>query len=265
MSSKILINDVYEMDAFEFLNALEDESIDLAIVDPPYNMNKGDWDTFGSESEFFRFTFRWIDMLLPKIKKTGSIYLFNNPYNAAIILGYFRENTRFYYRNWITWYKKDGFSATKKRFINNQETILYYTKSNVGYTFNSDAVRLPYLSEGRIEAAKKKGILKNGKRWFPNEKGRLCPDVWEISSQRHSNKVNGRITKQDHPTPKPEDLIERIVLASSNPGDLVLDLFSGTGTTSYIAKRHGRNFIGCENNHEYVLVSKQRIGEVAND
>jgi len=129
------------------------------------------------------------------------------------------------------------------------------------YTFNYENIRIPYNSSKRIILAKEKGILKNGKRWYPNENGKLCTDVWEFSSQRHKNKINGRTQKQIHPTPKPEDMIERMILASSNENDLVLDLFSGTGTTSYVAKKNNRNFIGCEKDSKYINYINRRLNE----
>ena len=242
-------NQIEFKDVFDYLLGLENESVDLIVADPPYNQSIDDWDTFSSEKDYFDFTFKWIDMAIDKLKKTGSLYLFNNPYNSAFILSYL-VSKGLAFKNWIVWYKKDGFSPSKNKFVNNQEIILFFTKSN-DYKFNADAVRTPYLSTDRIKAATEKGILKNGKRWFPNENGKLCPDVWEFSSQRHNTKVNGKTTKSLHPTPKPEALIERIIKASSNEGDLVLDLFSGSGTTAYIAKKFNRQFIGCENNEQF--------------
>ena len=233
-----------------FLPELDDSSIDLAVVDPPYNLNKGSWDKFTDSTTYFDFTFRWLDLLIPKLSPNASVYLFNTAFNSAMILSYLTDsNLKF--RNWITWYKKDGFSYTKRKYVNAQETILFYTKTNA-YTFNCDAVRQPYLSTERIAHAAKKGILKNGKRWFPNADGKLCNDVWEITSQRHKEKDNGRVHALSHPTVKPYEMIERIVKASSNEGDLVLDLFSGSGTTSIVSKNLSRNFIGCENNEEYI-------------
>lgn len=91
--------------------------------------------------------------------------------------------------------------------------------------------------------------------------GKLCTDVWEISSDRHQNKVEGRIKKNIHPSPKPEDMIERMIRASSKEGDLVLDLFSGTGTTSTVAKRLKRDFIGCELNELYYKNAVLRINK----
>jgi len=243
-------NKVYHADVIDFLKKLDNESIDLAIVDPPYNLSKGEWDKFKSETEYFKFTEKWLDMLIPKLKKNASLYLFNTAYNSAIILQYLR-NSDINFKNWITWYKKDGFSATKKKYVNAQETILFYTKSSK-YTFNYDDIRQPYDSQERMAHAAKKGILKNGKRWFPNENGKLCNDVWEITSQRHKEKKNGKVQVLVHPTIKPYEMIERIIKASSNPADMILDLFSGSGMTSVVAKKLERNFIGCEKDDNYI-------------
>lgn len=244
------VNKIYNADVEEFLNSLHNETIDLAIADPPYNLGKAEWDKFSSEDMYIEFMMKWLDLIIPKLKKTASLYIFNTAYNAAIILNYLRDHP-IIFRNWITWYKKDGLSSTKKRYVNTQETILFYTLSKQ-YTFNSDDIRQPYTSEKRIEHAIKKGILKNGKRWFPNPKGKLCNDVWEITSQRHREKVNGKVQKLVHPTTKPYEMIARMIKASSNENDLVLDLFSGSGMTSIVARDLNRRFIGCENNQTYL-------------
>lgn len=253
------LNKIYCADVFDFLERLEPESVDLAIVDPPYNLNQGEWDRFADVEEFMAFTGSYLDGVLAALKPTGSLYLFNTAFNAALILGALRERGMVY-RNWITWYKKDGFSACRRRFCNNQETILFFTKSEKSYTFHCDAVRVPYLSDERIRAAQTRGILKNGKRWYPNPNGKLCTDVWEFPSVRLTNKRDGRTVKQKHPTPKPEGMIERMLLASSDEGDVVLDLFSGTGTTAYCAKKLGRRFVGCENNPDYCALIEERLG-----
>jgi len=251
------IDEITLCDVFKYLKKIDDNSIDLAIIDPPYNLNQGDWDSFKSEKEFLDFTFKYLDLVFPKLKSNASLYIFNTAFNSAFILNYL--NNHMFYKNWIVWYKKDGFSASRKKFTNSQETILFFTKSENDYVFNCDDVREPYLSSERIEAAKTKGILKNGKRWFPNPQGKLCPDVWEFTSVRLTNKKNGKTVKQGHPTPKPLPMIERIIKASSNEGDLVLDLFSGTGTTAFACKKLKRHFVGCENNPEYVRLIKERL------
>lgn len=250
-------NQIYLSDCFSFLSKLEDETVDLAVIDPPYFMNKADWDTFKSHKHFLDFTHAWMEALLPKLKQTGSLYIFNNPYNSAFILMHALD-MGLKYRNWITWDKRDGFSSTKKKYLNGQETILFFTVSE-RYTFNADDIRIPYESRERIKHAKKKGILKNGKRWFPNPKGRMVGEVWHIASERHTSKVKGKTPKLSHLTPKPLTMIERMVKASSKPGDLVLDCFMGSGTTALAAIKNDRNYIGCDSNKEYVNYSRERL------
>ena len=252
------VDELYCMDVFSFLEKLDDASIDLAIVDPPYNLSKDFWDKFKNKENFLNFTYRYLDILIKKIKPNGSLYIFNTAENSAYIITYLTNNGLFF-KNSIIWYKKDGFNYSKTKYINNQETIVFFTKSKSNYIFNYDDIRVPYKSESRINAAKTKGIIKNGKRWYPNEKGKLCTDVWEFPSVRLKNKDKGITKKQFHPTPKPIDMIKRMIVASSNDGSLVLDLFSGTGTTSLVAKKLKRHYIGCDFNFEYVEFAKERI------
>lgn len=254
----MVIDKIELADVFDYLETLDDESIDLAIIDPPYNLNKGDWDIFESQKVFLDFTRRYLKLVYKKLKDTGSLYIFNTALNSAFILAILQNELKMIYQNWIVWYKKDGFSVSKSKFVNNQETILFFTKTKK-YTFNYDDVREPYASTDRIAAAVKKGILKNGKRWYPNPKGRLCTDVWTFASVRHTNKIKGKVVKQGHPTPKPELMIERMIKASSNENDIVLDLFSGTGTTAYVAKKLNRHYVGCENNAEYYEIIEERL------
>jgi site-specific DNA-methyltransferase (adenine-specific) len=257
MKKKLEKNKIYTMDCFDFISKLDDESVDLLVVDPPYNMKKGEWDTFKSEKDFFDFTFSWLEKVIPKIKKNGSLYIFNTPYNSAFILNFLVEK-KLNFQNWITWDKRDGMGGAKGKYSNGQETILFFTKGKK-HTFNYNDIRVPYESSERIEHAVTKGILKNGKRWFPNPDGRLCGEVWHITSERHKNKVNGKVQKLGHATPKPLDMIERIIKASSNEGDLVIDFFVGTGTTALAAKKLKRNFICADMDKEYVLLSRKKL------
>ena len=253
-------NVIYNMDCFDFLCKIKNNSIDLAVIDPPYNMKKADWDTFGTHDDFINFTKKWIDALIPKLKKDASLYIFNTPFNCAFILHHLIKRKMFF-QNWITWDKRGGLGASTRKYANGQESILFFTKSE-NHTFNSDDIRVPYESTDRIAAAAKKGIIKNGKRWFPNPGGRLCGEVWHIVSERHKNKVNGKVQKQAHLTPKPAELIERIIRASSNVGDLVLDCFVGSGTTALVAKKSGRNFICSDISAQYVKLANKKLREL---
>lgn len=233
------------MDAMDFLRTkVEVDSIDLAVIDPPYNVGIAEWDRFSNREDFLRFTFEWLELLLPKLKKTGSLYVFNTPFNAAYIMQFLVEKGMLF-QNWIVWDKRDGLSAPKRKYANGQETILFFTKGKQ-HIFNYDNIRIPYESQERMRHACIKGILKNGKRWYPNPKGKLCTEIWRFSSERHKQKINGKTPKMPHVTPKPLDMIMRIIEASSNKKDLVLDCFMGSGTTAVACQKLNRNFIGCE-------------------
>lgn len=257
MSNKIIANRIYHMECLKFLNRVQDGIVDLALIDPPYNMKKAQWDTFKSEADFFTFTFSWIDALIPKLKDNGSIYVFNTPYNSSFILQHLVQRG-LNFQSWITWDKRDGIGGAKRRFNGGQETIIFFTKGK-NHTFNYNDVRIPYESTERIRHAKSKGILKNGKRWFPNPIGKLCGEVWHITSERHKVKVNGKIQKMGHATPKPRELVERIIRASSNENDMVLDCFAGTGTTAVVARKLNRNFLCCDSNKDYVKQARCRV------
>lgn len=250
-------NKIYNLDCFDFLKQIDNESVALAVIDPPYNMKKADWDSFTSHEDFLDFTYKWIDALLPKLKNNGSLYIFNTPFNSAFILQYLMSKGM-NFQNWITWDKRDGLGASKRKYSNGQETILFFTKSD-NHIFNYNDIRVPYESTDRILHASEKGILKNGKRWFPNPKGRFCGEVWHITSERHKRKVNGKVQKMGHLTPKPLDLIERIIKASSKKGDLVLDCFVGSGTTAVASKKLGRNFVCSDIDKDYVKLSEKNL------
>lgn len=257
------INQIYHMDCFTFLQQVPNHSVDLAVIDPPYNMQKANWDSFQTHQDFLDFTFQWLDQVIEKLNKNGSLYVFNTPFNCAYICQYL-VSKGLIFQNWITWDKRDGMGAAKRRYAHGQESILFFTQSNQ-HVFNYDDIRQPYDSAERIKHAAEKGIIKNGKRWFPNPNGKLCGEVWHFSSQRHKEKINGKTQKLKHITPKPHDLIERIIRASSNPNDLVLDCFMGSGTTAIVAKKLGRNFIGCEQNAEYVAFANEQLQFITGD
>lgn len=252
------LNKIILADCFDFIKDTDNCVVDLAIIDPPYFLKKANWDTFDDNETFFAFTFEWIDALIPKLKDGSSIYIFNTPYNSAFILSHLVTRGLFF-QNWLTWDKRDGFSYTKRKFIPNQETILFFSKGQPK-TFNADEVRVEYDSIERIAHARRKGILKkDGLRWFPNEKGKLCGDVWHIASERHKNKVNGRTTFMGHATPKPLEMIERIVKASSEKGDVVFDCFVGSGTTAIACKKLNRNFLCADNCKDFVELANRRL------
>lgn len=229
-------------------------TVDLAICDPPYGIGIADWDKFKSHDAFLEFSRNWIRMLPRVLKPDASIYLFNTARNCAYLLPIL-EGEGFHLLNWIIWDKRDGQGRSNKRYSKAQESILFMARSD-RWTFNADDVRVPYT-----EDRSKSGVWhpKTGKRWFPNPGGALCTDVWHITSTKNSERVKGKSVKQDHPTQKPLEMALRMIRASSNPGDLVLDPFAGTGIFAEVCHRLGRNYKGFEINAEYVRLARRRL------
>lgn len=245
-------------DVFEGLKGVKDNSVDLLIVDPPYNLFK----IFGKESfkklsanEYEIYTKRWIDAVKPKLKSTASIYVCCDWESSLVIGKLVAEN--FILRNRITWEREKGRGA-KKNWKNSMEDIFFATVSEE-YTFNLDAVK----QRKRVLAPyKENGVPKD---WTETEDGKFrdtCPsNFWDDISVPYWSMPENTA----HPTQKPEKLIAKLILASSNANDTVLDPFAGSGTTAVTAKKLGRNFIGIEKNPTYCAWTEYRLENAEND
>ncbi|MDH3492334.1 MAG: site-specific DNA-methyltransferase [Acidobacteriota bacterium] len=245
-------------DSTETLGKLAPGSIDLVISDPPYNITKA----FGKNSfkrtsleKYESLLESWLAPLLPLLKSTASVYLCGDWRSSAAIqrVGIRHLNLR----NRITWEREKG-RGSKTNWKNASEDIWFFTVSDK-YTFNEDAVRLkkrviaPYTENG------------NPKDWRPEKHGnfRLTSpsNLWTDISVPFWSMPENTI----HPTQKPEKLVAKLILASSNPGDLVLDPFAGSGTTPVVASKLDRGFIGIESDEEYCLIAQKRLGMVSQD
>ena len=239
-------------DSFDVFPFLPKGSIDLIIADPPYNLTKVyNSSTFAKRkaSEYEEYTRRWISAVYPLLKPNGSIYVCCD-WESSLIIGrvlmeYFKV------RNRITWQREKGRGA-KANWKNGMEDIWFATKSDE-YTFNLEAVKIrrkviaPYRVNGKP------------KDWVETDAGNYrdtCPsNFWDdITIPFWSMPENTA-----HPTQKPEKLIAKIMLASSNSGDIVFDPFLGSGTTSVVAKKLGRHYIGIEIDRQYCLWAEQRL------
>ena len=248
------INKIYNEDVFTFLNNSSNEIFDLIIIDPPYNILDQKWDSFDNDKVYFDFIKKIIDLSFMKLKKNGSLYIFNTARNSAYTLS-MAEKRGLKFRNWITWDKNISFYFPKKKYVDIHETILFFTKGNKN-TFNYDEIRTPH-SKLSLENNENK-IWDNFE--FYNNKGKLSTDIWRHNSLGYDLKINNK--KMIHPSEKPIKIIEKIIKASSNENDLVLDLFSGTGTTSIAAKKLKRNFVGVEINKKYIDIAKRRLSSI---
>lgn len=253
LSHNLLINKTIHGDLLRILPLLPDQFADLIIIDPPYNLTKdfhGTKFSARSESDYDAFLASWFPEVCKKLKDNGSLYICGDwKCTAALQRAVEKELTIL---NRITWQREKGRGA-KANWKNSMEDIWFAVKDPDNYYFNVDAV----MMKRRVLAPYKE----NGtpKDWESTSEGnfRLThpSNFWDdISVPFWSMPEN-----TDHPTQKPEKLIAKLILASSQPGDIVFDPFLGSGTTSVVAKKLGRHYCGVEINEQYCLWAEKRL------
>lgn len=243
---------IYWGDAIKVLSdAIPDASIDLIFADPPYNIGKdfnGRKDKWASDDEYRNWCYYWFDLCVKKLKPAGSLYLMAATQNMPHFDIYLGKKLHILSR--IVWFYDSSGVQAKRHYGSLYEPVLFCVNDNREYTFNADAI----LVEAKTGAERK---LIDYRKPIPSvyNTKKIPGNVWEIPRVRY------RMDEyENHPTQKPIALLERIVLASSKPGDLVLDPFSGTFTTSFVAKKWGRRSIGIEIEEEYVKIGLRRLG-----
>lgn len=230
---------------------VDDRSVSLLFADPPYNIGKrfgGSNDKWPSTGAYVEWCEAWIDVCLRKMAPSGSLYLMASTQAMPYLDIFLRDRVSILSR--IVWcYDSSGIQA--RRFFGSlYEPILFGVMDERSYTFNADAI----LVEARTGAARRLIDYRGGEpKQYSTTK--VPGNVWTFPRVRY------RMAEyEEHPTQKPEALLERIILASSNPGDLVLDPFAGSFTTGAVAQRLGRRFIGIERVEEYVGIGLRRLG-----
>jgi site-specific DNA-methyltransferase (adenine-specific) len=231
---------------------LPDRSFDLILADPPYGLGKdyGNDSDMRSGEDFLAWTRGWLDLAIPKLKPRGTLYIFCTWQYAPEIFSYLK--TRLTMINEIVWDRRvPSMGGTTRRFTSVHDNIGLFAVSK-DYYFDLDPVRIPYYAA--TKKARSRRIFE-GSKWL--EIGYNPKDIWSISRlhRQHAERV-------DHPTQKPLEIIERMVLASCPPGGTVLDPFMGSGTTAVACAKHGRCFVGYEINADYHAVARQRIAEI---
>lgn len=230
------VNEIIQGDCVEVMRTLPDESVDLIFADPPYNLGKdfgNGIDKFKTQ-EYLEFTTCWLDECVRLLKPNGSIYACMGVRFIAHL--YLLMEKRLLFNGWITWHYTQGMGRMKG-FSPRHDDILYFVKGQE-YTFNLDAVRIP-----------QKYYRKRN-----NMTGANPGDVWTFSHVHYCSRE-----RLPHPTQKPEALLARIISASSNEGDTVLDPFVGSGTTCKVADNLERRWLGIEINPEFVELARQRM------
>ena len=238
-------------DALDVLPTLPDLSMDLIFADPPYNIGKkyvGFTDKWPSDEAYLEWCEQWLGLCIRKLKPQGSMYVMASTQSIPMIDLYLRERMHILSR--IVWrYDSSGVQA-RKYFGSLYEPILHCANDPKRYTFNADQIMVEAKTGARrklIDYRKVVPTVYNSKK--------VPGNVWYFPRVRYRMEEY-----EEHPSQKPEALLERIILASSNEGDTVLDPFAGTFTTCAVAKRLGRKTIGIEQEEDYVKIGLRRVG-----
>lgn len=242
---------IHHGDAIEILKSqIKDASIDLIFVDPPYNIGKkfsNFKDRWPSDTEYADWAYKWIDECIRVLKPTGTMYLMTSTQAMPYFDLYVKERLSILGR--IIWsYDSSGVQA-RKYYGSMYEPILYCVKNPKAYTFNADDI----LVEAKT-GSKRKLIDYRGKEPKPYNTKKIPGNVWDFPRVRY------RMDEyENHPSQKPQALLNRIIQASSNEGDTVLDPFSGTFTTATVAKILGRKTVSIESQDEYLKIGLRRV------
>ncbi|MBI1211997.1 MAG: site-specific DNA-methyltransferase [Alphaproteobacteria bacterium] len=246
---------IIEGDCIASLNALPANSVDVIFADPPYNLQlEGEltrpdqsrvdavddaWDQFSSFAEYDRFTRAWLTAARRVLKDSGTLWVIGS-YHNIFRVGTMLQDLKFWMLNDIVWRKSNPMPNFRgRRFTNAHETMIWCAKSREqkGYTFNYEAMKAL------------------------NDDVQMRSD-WVIPICNGNERLKDGKGAKAHPTQKPEALLHRVLMASTKPGDVILDPFFGTGTTGAVAKKLGRRFIGLERDKGYIKVARERIARI---
>jgi DNA modification methylase len=263
MNSKLPINEILLQDSIEYLPTLPSKSVDLIFADPPYNLQlrkelwrpnltkvdavDNEWDQFeGNDThEIFAsydaFTYAWLRVARHVMKDNATIWV-SGTYHNIFRVGAIMQDLGFWVLNTVTWFKPNAmpnFNGT--RLKNDVESVIWAKKSEKsGYTFHHHMM----------------------KQFNDFADGKQLGSVWKINATGGSERLKDDDGNKLHPTQKPEELLKRIIIASSNPGDIVLDPFVGSGTTAAVAKLLHRRWIGIETDPIYVEAARTRLADI---
>ena len=247
---------LYLGDSTKILESLPENSIDMIFADPPYNLSnggmsihagrrvkvdKGDWDKSKGFKDDYDFHYRWLEACKRVLKPSGTLWV-SGTYHSIYQCGHALQALNYHILNDISWFKPNAAPNLSCRFFTaSHETIIWVRKDKKAkHTFNYKLIKTGDWSEDKM---KKPGLQMRS--------------VWSIGTPKPAEKKFGK-----HPTQKPLDLLKRIVLASTNKGDVILDPFTGSSTTGIASVLNGRKFIGIDMDKGYLELSKKRFSDL---
>jgi DNA modification methylase len=247
-------NYIHHGDTVEFMRTLPNECANLIIADPPYNIDKdfGVGTFFANHNTWLAWSRSWLGEAQRLLHATGNIFVYAIHHNACYLQCLLYE-LGLVYRRQIIWFYENGWSKYKNGPACHYEPLLWFAKSPRS-TYHT--IREPYKSSERL----KHKITKNGKIWTPNPEGRQAGDVWHIPTLAGRRFAKERV---EHPTQKPLGVMRWVVENYTDPDDLVLDCYLGSGTTGVAAVQLGRRFLGIEIDPAYFKIAHKRILDAA--
>ena len=247
---------LYQGDSIQFLSQLPENSVDMVFADPPYNLsnggftvhagrmvsvNKGDWDKSKGFADDYNFHYRWLEACHRVLKPEGTLWV-SGTYHSIYQCGHALQSIGYHILNDISWFKPNASPNLSCRFFTaSHETLIWARKEKEAkHKFNYD-------------------LMKEGEwgRDFLKKPGLQMRSVWAIGTPKTEEKIHGK-----HPTQKPLELLRRVVLSSTNKGDIVLDPFTGSSTTGLAAVVHDRKFIGIDLESRYLDLSVKRLNSL---
>lgn len=247
---------LYHSDLFEILSQLPDGSVDMVFADPPYNLsndgfsihagkmvsvNKGDWDKSQGFEKDYEFHRAWLEACRRVLKPHGTLWV-SGTYHSIYQCGHAIQSLGYHILNDIAWHKPNAApNLSCRMFTASHETLLWVRKEKkASHTYNYEDMKHGHWPDDYMKS-----------------KDKQMRSVWAINTPKPWEKKYGK-----HPTQKPLELLERIVLASTKEGDIILDPFTGSSTTGLAAVKHGRKFIGIDKELEYLELSKKRFSDI---
>ena len=247
---------LYKGDCMELLSKMKPKSVDMVFADPPYNLsndgfsvhagkrvsvNKGSWDKSKGVDSDFEFHLKWIEACKRVLKDNGTIWI-SGTYHSIYQCGFSLQKLGFHMLNDVSWYKPNAApNLACRMFAASHETLLWARKTKAAkHYFDYKSMKLGSFPKDKMKA-----------------EGKQMRSVWSISTPPKGEKIHGK-----HPTQKPLELLERIILASTEKGNVVLDPFAGSSTTGVATYKLGRHFIGFDKDGEYLKLSKKRIKDL---
>lgn len=249
IDKKNLFNVIHQGDAIEILRQYPDESVDLVFADPPYNLDKNYtiYDDEQADHKYVEWCNTWLAEYVRILKPTGSLFVLNLPRWALYHANFL--NQHLYFQNWIVW---DALSEPRGKIMPAHYALLFYTKRPVGFTFNYEAIKSLDARYYCLRAS----CVHNRKQIGNDDKVNLTDIWWDVHRIKH------RRDRDYHPCQLPESLMNRIIQLATNPGDVVLDAFGGTGTTPVAALQLGRRYVAIDLDSNYVNIMQDKISQI---